>query len=177
MTNHVHLLVTPSTETAIAQVMQSVGRRYVRYFNAAYRRTGTLWEGRYKSTVLETDAYLFACYRYIELNPVRAGLTPDPRAYPWSSHGANAAGEHDSLVSPHELYARLGLSDETRQAVYRGFFDVPLDETTIAAIRDATQKGWTLGSRKFRREIAALVGRRTEALRVWRASANADPEA
>ena len=177
MTNHVHLLVTPSTETAIAQVMQSVGRRYVGHFNSAYGRTGTLWEGRHKATVLETDSYLFACYRYIELNPVRAGLTPDPRAYPWSSHGANAFGRHDALVSPPEDYTRLGRDDAQRQAVYRGLFDVPLDESTVAAIRNATQKGWTLGSRKFRREIAALVGRRTDALRVWRSAANAKPEA
>ena len=176
MTNHVHLLVTPSTETAIGQVMQSVGRRYVGYFNSTYQRTGTLWEGRYKATVVDSDSYLFACHRYIELNPVRAGLTPEPQAYPWSSHRANAFAAHDSVVSPHEEYTRLGRNDAARQAVYRGFFDVPLDETTLAAIRNATQKGWTLGSRKFRREIAALVERRTEARRVWRSTANARPE-
>jgi putative transposase len=172
MTNHVHLLVTPSTETAIGQVMQSVGRRYVAHFNSTYRRTGTLWEGRYKATVIETEPYLFACYRYIELNPVRAGLVEHPRAYPWSGHGANAFGERDPLVSPHELYTQLGRHESARQAAYRGFFDVPLDETSVTAIRDATQKGWTLGSKKFRREIAALVGRRTEALRVWQSGGN-----
>lgn len=177
MTNHAHLLVTPSTETAIAQVMQSVGRRYVGYFNSTYRRTGTLWEGRYKATVIEAESYLFAYYRYIELNPMRAGMADDPRAYPWSSYGANAVGERDRLVSPHEVYTRLGRHDAARQAVYRGLFDIPLDETTVTAIRNATQKGWTLGSRKFRREIAALVGRRTDALRVWRSTANAQPDA
>ena len=167
MTNHVHLLMTPSTATGVGQVMQSVGRRYVAYFNATYRRTGTLWEGRYKATVVETESYLLACYRYIELNPVRAGLVEHARAFPWSSHGANAFGERDSLVSPHEIYGRLGRHDAARLAVYRGLFDVPLDETTVTTIRDATQKGWTLGSKKFRQEIAALVGRRTDALRVW----------
>lgn len=170
MTNHVHLLVTPSTETAIAQVMQSVGRRYVWYFNRAYRRTGTLWEGRYKATVIESASYLFACSRYIELNPVRAGLTDNPAAYPWSSYDANALGKRDALISPHDLYLQLGRRPSVRRAAYRNSFDVALDETTITAIRNATQKGWTLGSRKFRREIAALVGRRTEALRVWRSS-------
>jgi len=175
MTNHVHLLATPSTETAIAQVMQSVGRRYVGYFNAMYRRSGTLWEGRYKATVIESASYLFACYRYIELNPVRAGLVKDSRAYPWSSHGANAFGDSDSLVSAHEGYTQLERNAAARQAAYRGFFDVPLDETTIASIRNATQKGWALGSRKFRREIAALVGRRTDALRVWRVTATTHP--
>jgi len=169
MTNHVHLLVTPSTETAVGQVMQSVGRRYVGHFNSTYQRTGTLWEGRYKATVIDAESYLFACYRYIELNPVRAGLVEDPRAYPWSSHGANAFGARDTLVSPHARYTQLGRHDRERQAAYRGFFDIALDESTVTTIRDATQKGWTLGSKKFRREIAALVGRRAEALRVWQA--------
>ena len=176
MTNHVHLLMTPSTETAIGQVMQSVGRRYVGHFNSTYRRTGTLWEGRYKATVVETESYLLACYRYIELNPVRAGLVERPRVFPWSSHGANAFGECDALVSPHEVYSQLGRHDAARRAVYRGFFDVPLDETTVTTIRDATQKGWTLGSKKFRQEIAALVGRRTEALRVWQSGGSAEQE-
>jgi len=174
MTNHVHLLMTPSTESGIGQVMQSVGRRYVGHFNSTYGRTGTLWEGRYKATVVETESYLFACYRYIELNPVRAGLVENPRAFPWSSHGANAFSERDSLVSPHEHYTRLGRHDTARQAAYRGFFDVPLDETTVTVIRDATQKGWTLGSKKFRQEIAALVGRRTEASRVWQSGRRAE---
>jgi putative transposase len=172
MTNHAHLLVTPSTETAIGQVMQSVGRRYVARFNLTYGRTGTLWEGRYKATVIETESYLFACYRYIELNPVRAGLVKDPRTYPWSSHRANGFGDSDPLVSPHDLYTRLGRHASARQAAYRGFFDVSLDETTVTTIRDATQKGWTLGSKKFRQEVAALVGRRTEALRGWQAGRN-----
>jgi len=174
MTNHAHLLVTPSTETALAQVMQSVGRRYVGYFNATYRRTGTLWEGRYKSTVIESSSYLFACSRYIELNPVRAGLADNPAAYPWSSFGATALGNRDALVSPHDLYLQLGRRPSARRAAYRGLFDIALDEATIAAIRDATQKGWTLGSRKFRREIAALVGRRTDAMRVWRSTGRAE---
>lgn len=174
MTNHVHLLMTPSTETAISQVMQSVGRRYVVYFNSAYGRSGTLWEGRYKATVVETESYLFACYRYIELNPVRAGLVEHPRAYPWSSHRANAFGKRDSLVSPHEAYTQLGRFDAVRRAVYRAFFDTPLDDTTSTTIRDATHKGWTLGSKKFRQEIAALVGRRTEALRAWQSGANSE---
>jgi putative transposase len=175
MTNHVHLLVTPSTETALAQVMQSVGRRYVGHFNSTYRRTGTLWEGRYKSTVIESSSYLFACSRYIELNPVRAGLADNPAAYPWSSYDANALGNRDALVSAHDLYLQLGRRPSARQAAYRGLFDVALDEATIGAIRDATQKGWTLGSRRFRREIAALVGRRTEARRVWRSTGSAEP--
>ena len=110
---------------------------------------------------------------YIELNPVLVGLVEHPRAFPWSSHGANAFGERDSLVSPHEVYGQLGRHDAARQAVYRGFFDGPLDETTVTTIRDATQKGWTLGSKKFRQEIATLVGRRTDALRVWQSGGSA----
>ncbi len=172
MTNHVHLLMTPTSDTAIGKVMQSVGRRYVQRFNTTYGRTGTLWEGRYKATVIETESYLFACYQYIELNPVRAGLVANPRDYPWSSHRANAFGRHDRLVSPHDSYLALGRDEIERRAAYRGMFDIALDDSTVSEIRDATHKGWALGSKKFRREVAALVKRRTESLRVWRARRN-----
>jgi len=108
MTNHVHLLVTPATPTGISRMMQSVGRRYVRRFNDTYGRTGTLWEGRHKATLVNSDQYLFACYRYIELNPVRAGLVVDPIDYCWSSHRANALGAWDPIVVPHYSYDALG---------------------------------------------------------------------
>src|SRR5262245_56815399 len=100
--------MTPSSDVAIGKVLQLVGVRYVQRFNRAYERTGTLWEGRYRATVIDTDQYLLTCYRYIELNPVRAGLVRDPRDYPWSSHGANAHGASDPIVTPHELYHGLG---------------------------------------------------------------------
>jgi putative transposase len=161
MTNHVHLLMTPLTETAVSQVMQSVGRRYVRWFNAAYQRTGTLWEGRHKATLVQTEQYLFSCYRYIELNPVRAGLARAPSAYRWSSFHANAQGVADAIITPHEHYLALGIDDEARQAWYRGMFRDDLSEKELVAIRGATNKGWVLGSAHFRDEIARLLNRKT----------------
>jgi putative transposase len=168
MTNHVHLLITPSTASGIGQVMQSVGRRYVQRFNTRYQRTGTLWEGRYRATVVETARYLFACYRYIELNPVRAGLVGNPQDYRWSSHRANALGVFDPIVVPHEQYCAFGADSGARQAAYRALFTTPLVDSTLAAIREATNKGWTLGSERFGAEIAALVNRRTRPLRALR---------
>ena len=162
MTNHVHVLMTPSTPGAIARVMQSVGRRYVRYFNTVHHRTGTLWEGRYRATVVDTESYLLACHRYIELNPVRAGLVANPGNYRWSSHRANAFGLRDPIVSPHACYTALDADAKARRAAYRALFIDPLDDATLEAIRDATNRGWALGTKSFREEIRALVQRRVE---------------
>lgn len=138
MTNHVHFLMTPKHERGIARVMQTVGRRYVLYFNRKHGRTGTLWEGRYRATSIDTERYLFTCYRYIELNPVRAGLVAHPRLYRWSSYGANALGQRDPLVTPHDRLAALGDSNERRQVAYRALFDEAVDEEAIVRIRRAT---------------------------------------
>ena len=162
MTNHVHLLMTPTTASGLGKVMQSVGRRYVQRFNDTYQRTGTLWEGRYRATLVDSEEYLLACHRYIELNPVRAGLVGDPGDYPWSSHGANALGARDPLVTPHERYHALGGDARARQAAYRALFGETLPDSTLGAIRDATNGGWALGSKRFRDEIAALLARRTQ---------------
>ena len=114
MTNHVHLLMTPHAEDSIGKVMQSLGRYYVQYFNCRYRRTGTLWEGRYKATLLDSDTYLLTCSRYIELNPVRAAMVEAPSDYPWSSYSCNAMGKITSLITPHELYLELGSTTDDR---------------------------------------------------------------
>jgi len=145
MTNHVHLLMTPATADGTGAVMQSVGRRYVHYFNRKYGRTGTLWEGRYRATLIDSEQYLLTCYRYIELNPVRAGLVANPGQYRWSSYGANALGLYDPLVAPHALFRALGYDDESRMAAYRALFHDGLDVRTMSAIRDATNKAWALG--------------------------------
>jgi putative transposase len=145
MTNHLHLVLTPWSESAIGKVMQSVGRRYVHYFNRKQRRTGALWEGRYRATLIDSEAYLLRCYRYVELNPVRAGLVADPALYPWSSYRCNALGHDDSLVTMHELYFALGPDTESRQSAYRALFASVLDEPTMAEIRAATNKAWVLG--------------------------------
>jgi|SRR5215204_1344955 len=162
MTNHVHLLMTPMTGSGIGDVMQSVCRRYVRRFNDTYQRTGTLCQGRYKATVVDTEQYLCACYRYVELNPVRAGIVAAPHEYRWSSYAANALGTTDPLVIPHERYDALGRDGRTRQAAYRALFGEALSDSTLADIRHATNTGWALGSKRFRDEVAVLLARRTE---------------
>jgi len=164
MTNHVHLLMTPEKEDSLAKVMQSIGRRYVQYFNTVYQRTGTLWEGRYKATILDSEEYLLTCYRYIELNPVRANMVKHPQYYPWSSYRANAMGESDSLVTPHELYLALGNRPCRRQAAYHGLFEDHIEPETLDDIRQATQKGWALGNDRFQDEIEQLLNRRTRPL-------------
>ena len=160
MTNHVHLLATPDTEQSISKTLQSLGRRYVQYFNYTYDRTGTLWEGRYKATLIDSDRYLLICMRYIELNPVRAGMVKHPLDYPWSSYAANARGEADELISQHGLYRRLGRSRQLRQSAYRQLFRAALGREELDAIRTSTNTGWVLGNDLFREKIEHLSGRR-----------------
>jgi len=164
MTNHIHLLLTPRLENSISKMMQSVGRRYVQYFNSTYQRTGTLWEGRYKATVVGTDEYLFTCYRYIELNPVRANMVNHPGEYRWSSYHANAFGKRDTLITPHALYLSVDKSPLVRQKIYRGYFKNIIDEEKLKEIRISTQKGWALGSERFKDEVEKLTQRRTRPL-------------
>lgn len=159
MTNHVHLLMTPDSAEGIGMAMQSLGRRYVRYFNDYYGRTGTLYEGRYKATLIDTDAYLLACYRYIELNPVRAGMVSHPSAYRWSSYRSNALGEADALVTPHDGYLQLGRSASQRRRAYRALHERALESGVVEAIREATNKAWVLGSERFRRDVETLLRR------------------
>ncbi len=136
MGNHVHLLVTPTEDDGLSRMMQSLGIRYVHYMNKRYKRTGTLWEGRFRSSVVETDRYCLECYRYIDLNPVRAGIVNSPIDYIWSSCRANALGERNDLIQPHELYLALG-GDSARQAqAYRGLLEDAATETSFRIIRD-----------------------------------------
>lgn len=160
MTNHVHLLATPDTDTSVGKTLQSVGRRYVQYFNHTYHRTGTLWEGRYKATLIDSEAYLLTCMRYIELNPVRASMVDHPADYPWSSYGSNARGSAQPLVTAHDLYRRLGRTDSERQSAYRQLFRAHLSQSDINAIRSATNKAWVLGNDQFKAKIEKLTGRR-----------------
>ena len=162
MTNHVHLLVTAGATDGIGRAMQSVGRRYVRYFNDRHGRTGTLWEGRYRATVIDTNRYLFACSRYIEENPVRAGMVAAPWQYTWSSFGANALGLNDSLVTAHSEFLSLGPTPRARHAAYRALFSSELDMAECHAIRDATAHGWALGDPAFLAAVNA-TGRRPTA--------------
>ena len=162
MTNHVHLLVTPQSEHGVSRMMQAQGRKYVQYFNYTHRRTGTLWEGRYKSTVVDADNYLLTVYRYIELNPARAKMVTHAAEYPWSSYQGNALGKPIQLLTPHALYNQLGKTDNERQVAYRGLFNGMLPDQELTAIRDATNKAWVLGDERFKAQIAARTGRQPE---------------
>ena len=173
MTNHVHLLVSHQYAFGISKVMQSVGRRYVRYFNDRYGRTGTLWEGRYRATVIDSDRYLLACYRYIEENPLRAGIASDPSHYPWSSYRSNALGMGDELVTPHKRFLALGASAASRQAAYRAMFTTASDRSAFALIRSATNTAWALGDNGFRSAISRL-GRRAAPLPPGRPTLKSD---
>ena len=160
MTNHVHLLATPQKEGAVSKMMQSIGRVYVRYFNKTYQRTGTLWEGRFKSCVVETEYYLLACYRYIELNPVVANMVEDPADYVWSSYQCNALGKSSELLIPHKEYLRLGKTVEERLANYRELFSCRLDRQMVNDIHDAVNMGMALGTERFKSQIEQVYDRR-----------------
>jgi putative transposase len=162
MTNHVHLLVTAVAEQAIPRVLQSLGRRYVRHVNQRYGRSGTLWEGRFKSTIVDSETYLLACHRYIESNPLRARMVADAADYRWSSYRHNALGEADALLTRHAVYEALGGSSEARCAAYRALFREGLEDPILATIRDATQRGWAMGSERFQQEIGVALRRRAD---------------
>ncbi|MCE9568451.1 MAG: transposase [Rhodocyclales bacterium] len=160
MTNHVHLLVSADRAEAPGALMKALGQRYVQYVNRVYRRSGTLWEGRFRSCPIEEEAYLLACQRYIELNPVRAEMVEHPADYRWSSYRANGQGEDNALIRPHSLYEALGLDAVTRQAAYRELFRYALEPGLIDQIRRATNGNFALGSERFAAAAAATLGRR-----------------
>jgi putative transposase len=160
MTNHVHLLVTPGAPGAVGEMLQDIGRRYVRVINNIHERTGTLWEGRFKSSLVDSERYLLTCHRYIELNPVRAGIAAHPSAYPWSSHTHYASGKDDELITEHREFLGLGATPEERRAAFRELFLDTLDETTLVHIREAVNAGRALGSpapAKLRRTAMELA--------------------
>jgi len=160
MTNHVHLLLTPETKTSISQLMKGLGQRYVQYVNRTYQRSGTLWEGRFRSCFASEDNYVLACYRYIELNPVRAKLVEHPAEYRWSSYRFNAQSEASRLLTPHQLFESLGISDDERKARYRDLFRNNLEPGMVEQIRSATNGNYALGSEKFKTQVAEALGRR-----------------
>lgn len=163
MSNHVHLLCTPRIEGALSRMMQSMGRSYVRYFNRQYERSGTLWEGRYKSCLIQEDRYLLEVYRYIELNPVRAGLVAEAGDYRWSSYQVNACGQASALCTPHPAYLALGADDNERQQQYRALLVRYVDDEELDDIRASTHKGLALGDDDFKAAIETSTGRRVTA--------------
>jgi putative transposase len=160
MSNHFHLLVTPDTADGVPRMMQAVGRSYVRYFNNRHGRSGTLWEGRYRSTLIETERYLLACMAYIELNPVRAGLAEAAADYPWSSHRHNAGMSVDKLVTPHALLWSLGNTPFAREAAYRELVLAGVAPSQQQALTSSTLSGWALGSEAFKRGLQENTSRR-----------------
>jgi putative transposase len=160
MTNHVHLLLEPEHEGDLGRFMQSVGRRYVRYINDTYERSGTLWEGRFKSAIVSRDEYLIACSRYIELNPVRAGMVRHPRDYRWSSYHGRAMGRPDDLLDEDAWYVTLGDSPQARAVAYAKWLEASVSDSEWDRIRKATQQGRVVGSESFQEEIGGKVGRR-----------------
>ena len=164
MTNHVHVLATPEHPASLAKTFQSLGRRFVQYVNATYGRTGTLWEGRYRATLIDSEEYFLTCCRYIELNPVRAGMVSHPREYRWSSYQFHATGHPNSLLTPHGIYRQLGHSATERQKGYRELFRHHLSGETLDAIREATNKAWVLGSDRFKARLGKKIDRRVAPL-------------
>lgn len=160
MTNHVHLLITPAEEDSAALLMKNLGQRYVQYINRAYRRSGTLWEGRFKSCLTQDETYVLTCYRYIELNPVRANMVIHPREYRWSSYHTNGDGVHDPILTPHSTYLRLGQTESERQAAYRSLFEAHIEPEKLNSIRQATNGNYVLGDNRFQEEIAQMLKRR-----------------
>lgn len=158
MTNHVHLLLTPTEKNSASRVLQALGRYYVRYVNATYGRTGTLWEGRFKASLVHSSQYLLTVCRYIEMNPLRANMVAHPADYPWSSYRSNAMGKPIKLVTPHPIYNALGKNRSARQAAYRSLFNSQISEWTLEEIRRAANKGWVLGNSRFKQEIEHQLG-------------------
>lgn len=160
MGNHFHLLVTPDTAEGLPQMMQAVGRKYVRYFNDTYHRSGTLWEGRYKSALIETDRYLLACMVYCDLNPVRAGMVANPADYPWSSHLHYCGARVDHLITPHALFWALGNTPFSREAAYIDLVQAGISPRQCAELTDSTLHGWALGSSTFLDVLQSQTQRR-----------------
>jgi len=159
MTNHFHLLIEPKEKENISLLMKLLGAKYVRYVNRTYKRTGTLWEGRFKCSLIEEELYFLACLHYIEMNPLRAGIINSPELYPWSSYRFRALGEKSPVLDFDPWYNGLGQNTYERQLKYRHFFQNSLSESTWKLIRETTNKGGIFGSNRFKEHIEKMIGR------------------
>jgi len=162
MTNHVHLLLTPGARQAPAMLMRTLGQRYVPYFNRRYGRTGTLWEGRFKSCLVDSARYVLGCHRYIERNPVEAGMVATPAAYTWSSHCGNIGLAHNKLLTPHVEYLALASEQASRNAAYRALAEMQDDPALVKAIRSATHGGYPLVGESLKSQLAKRAVRPLE---------------
>jgi putative transposase len=160
MTNHVHLVVTGDQPGSVSIMMQSLGRRYVRYVNEQCGRTGSLWEGRYRSTLIDTERYLLACYRYVELNPVRAGIVKVPEEYPWYSFRHHVNERRDFLIEDHDVFLSMGRTADQRAVRYRALCNEAIEQSSLDEIRSMTNRGYVLGSEQFAARVGSALGRR-----------------
>jgi putative transposase len=160
MTNHVHLLATPQHKQGVSRMMQYIGRRYVPYINHTYGTSGSIWEGRYKASLVHDEHYLLTCMRYIELNPVRAKMARSPGQYRWSSYRANAQGIEDKVITPHPLYGALGRTKAGRLSAYKALFQAHVEEADLKDLRDAVQTGTPLGNAHFKEKIERKLHRK-----------------
>jgi putative transposase len=160
MTNHFHLLLSFDLPNGPSLLMKFLGQRYVQYVNRVYKRSGSLWEGRFRSSLVQTQHYVLGCYRYIEMNPVRANMVKYPGDYPWSSYAANAAGKKVEWLTPHGEYLALGSEDSKRLAAYRGLFATELDAELLREIRFSTHGGYAIGTERFREQIEHVLHQR-----------------
>ena len=160
MTNHVHLLVTPEATDSISRAIQSIGRRYVQFVNNKYHRTGTLWEGRHKASLVDQDRYLLTCMRYIELNPVRANMVENPSEYRWSSYLSNAYNESNGLIQDHSVYESLGFNAKERSQAYRSLFIDELDDGDTKLIRQSALSSMPTGDDSFKKLVEKALGRK-----------------
>lgn len=160
MANHVHLLVTPEARESIGELFQGLGRHYVRYVNETYQRYGGLWEGRHKGNIIQSQSYLLSCMRYIEMNPVRAGVVDHPAQYRWSSYAANAFGMRNAVLHQHDEYIGLGASPHIRQKAYQESFVCDSDSDVLGLLRQSLQSGTPLGNDQFKAQIEAAVGKK-----------------
>ncbi|CAN7646952.1 transposase [Pseudoduganella sp. LjRoot289] len=157
MDNHVHLLLTQAELGNCARLFMSLGRRFVHFVNTKYKRSGTLWESRYRSSLVQAESYLMRCHHYIEYNPVRANMVHDPASYRWSSYRANALGQRNPLITPHALYTGLASLPDARHLAYRDLCAQLLGEPEILTIRRALNHGKPLGNDSFRASVEELI--------------------
>jgi putative transposase len=176
MPDHLHLLLTPKDDTGLGKMMQWIGRHYVPYFNSKYHRSGTLWQGRYKATILEAAKYFLPCSLYIESNPVRASLVADAVDYPYSSYLHHIGLTNDPLITDHPGYWGLGNTPFQREAAYKEMMERGLSSAEVAALTDATLKAWLLGSEQFKLEMSKLTSRRVAPAKRGRPSKQTKPD-
>lgn len=168
MTNHVHLLVTPERTDSASLLMKHLGQRYVQYINRSYRCSGTLWEGCFRSCLTQDEDYILGCYRYIELNPVRAAMVARPGEYRWSSYAVNGQGPRNPVITPHAQYLSLADSWSARYKACRALFGSHMESSLVDEIRHATNGNYMLGNSRFKEEIALMLERRVSPLKAGR---------